>query len=426
MATATKSSDDGTATSVRDDLVEGRSLISPNDGQLESVRTDQSKLRLKSLILFVRGQRPRLSWEAISFVLCVLIPSIAAVVYFAFFAAPQFVVEARFVVRAAELKSSASDQAETAVGSGASISYSASTQPAHIVAHYIRSRAVVEELLKRLDLREIYTREEADPISRLKKGASIEELTDYWLGMTRAYVDAPSGIITVEVKAFRPGDAYAIAQALIAVSENLVNEMSRKARKDILQAAEEEVRRADAQLRATLLALQQARDNEQMLDPVKAADEVGKLLMQLTTDKVRIESELYVASRSLSPESPTVRQLTARLQILDRQIETLRAGLAGDSTSRANVAASLRKFEELETRRLLTEKLLTMAEDGLERARIRADRQILYFMVFVPPTLPIKALLPKRLAYSLIFPLGLLVAWGILVLLWKTVEDHRN
>jgi len=289
----------------------------------------------------------------------------------------------------------------------------------------MRSRAAVEELLKRLDLRELYARGEADPISRLKAGASIEELTAYWLRMTRAYVDGPSGIIIVEVRAFRPSDAYAIAQALIAVSETLVNEMSRKARRDILQAAEEEVRRADEQLRAALLALQEVRDSEHMLDPVKAAEEVAKLLMQLTSDKARLESELYVASRSLSPDSPTVRQHAARLQILDRQIETLRAGLAGDSTSKANVASSLRKFEELETKRLLAEKLLAISEEGLERARIRADRQILYFMVFVPPTLPTKALLPKRLEYSLIFPLGFLVAWGILALLWKTVEDHK-
>jgi|FEC22Drversion2_1045045.scaffolds.fasta_scaffold00324_16 capsular polysaccharide transport system permease protein len=427
MATAIKPSDRDIPTRPNEDVGEAR-LPDVQENSLQPIRLDGSHSRLKSLIPFFRKEGPRFPWLGVSFILGVLMPGLASVIYFAFIAAPQFVVETRLVVRAAELGGggSGSDQPDIAVGGSAAMSYSAAAQPAHIVAHYIRSQAAVEDLLKRVDLREIYTRGDTDPLSRLKKDASIEELTRYWLTMTRAYVDAPSGIITVEVKAFRATDAYAIAQALIAASENLVNEMSHKARQDILQAAEEEVRRADEQLRAALLALQQARNSEGMLDPVKAADETAKLLMQLMAEKVRIDSELYVASRSLSSESPTVRQLTARVQILDRQIETLRASLAGDSTSKANVAASFRKFEELETRRLLAEKLLTISEDGLERARIRADRQILYFMVFVPPTLPSRALLPKRLAYSLIFPLGFLVAWAILALLWKTVEDHRT
>lgn len=425
MALATRPPIDGTATPVPDAI---------GETQLPSVAEDRGtglpatgrRSRLASLVPFFGERRPRFSWEGISFILCVIIPSIASVVYFALIAAPQYVVETRLVVRAADFKGSGAEPGTVSVGGSAAVSFSAAAQPAHIVAHFIRSRAIVEELLKRIDLREMYSRDQSDPLSRLKANASIEELTRYWQTMTRAYVDAPSGIITVEVKAFRAADAYAISQAIIAVSENLVNDISRKARRDILQGAEEEVRRADEQLRSVLKAFQEARDSEGMLDPVKTAKETGKLLIALAAEKVRLESDLFVASKSLSPEAPTIRQLTARLQVLDDQIKKLQAGLAGDATSQANVAASLRKFEELETRRILAEKLLTISEDGLERARVRADRQLLYFMVFVPPTLPSKALLPARLAYSFIFPLGFLVAWAILALLWKTVEDHRN
>ena len=424
MTSATQPSTSGAVTPILSG-VEAQ-LPSATDAGLEGLAVAKPRSKLASLIpFFGEERRTRMSWELATFLVFVVLPSFVAVIYFAFIAAPVYVVETRLVVRSADIRGG-TDANNVSVGSSAAVAYSAAAQPAHIVAHFIRSRSIVEEVLQRVDLRQIYTHDDTDPLSRLKENASIEELTKYWQNMTRAYVDGPSGIIFVEVKAFRAEDAYAISEAVIAVSEKLVNEISRKARRDILQAAEEELQHADEQLRGVLAGLQQARNNEGMLDPVKAAEATSKLLIELTAEKVRLENDIFVASRSLSQNAPSIRQSKARLQALDDQIEKLRGGLAGDATAKANVAASLRKFEELETRRLLAEKLLTISEEGLERARARADRQLIYFMVFVPPTMPTKALLPARLSYSIIFPLGFLIAWAIGTLLWKTIEDHRN
>lgn len=409
-----------------DGMLKGRSLLSSKETPLGDVARNQVSLR-NSRSPFSNLRAMKASWELISFIIFVLIPSIGAVFYFALIAAPQFVAETRFVIRSADLSSPAADRPDNLSNSqGASVAYSPTSQNAYIIAHYIRSRAAVEDLLKKIDLREIYAGQDADSLARLGRNASIEELTDYWLNMIRAYVDSPSGIVTVEVRAFKASDALKIAQALVVLSENLVNEISRKARQDVLRTAEEEVLNTNATLRSTLVELQRTRDSEGMLDPRWAAEETGKLLFQLMAHRARLESDVYVASRSLGRDTPNVRQLTARLEITNQQIESLKAAVAGDSTSATNIASSLRKFEELEIKRLLAEKLLSMAEDGLERARIRAERQNLYFMVFMAPSLPVEALLPKRVAYSFIVPLGFLVAWGILMLLWKTIEDHRT
>jgi capsular polysaccharide transport system permease protein len=66
-----------------------------------------------------------------------------------------------------------------------------------------------------------------------------------------------------------------------------------------------------------------------------------------------------------------------------------------------------------------------MAQDGLERARLRAEQQNLYISVFVPPSLPQEAKYPERLAFSFIIPVGLLILWGIFALIAAAVEDHR-
>jgi capsular polysaccharide transport system permease protein len=281
-------------------------------------------------------------------------------------------------------------------------------------------------LSKTIDLREIFRRPEADFLARLASDASLEELVDYWQQMVHSYVDGPSAIVTFQVRAFRPDDALRVAQAICILSERLVNEISRRSRQDIMRASEEEVRQADAQLRLALQALQAARDVEGMLDPTKAADDTGKLLLQLMGDKIRIESELFAASRTMAQNAPSVRYLRSRVEIVDGQIASLKATLTGKEGAARTVSASLRKFEELERDRFVADKLLTVAEDGLSRARKRAERQNLYLMVFIPPVSPTYAEYPERLAYSVLLPLAFLVLWGIGALLIAAIEDHRT
>lgn len=396
-----------------------QAVVAPNASSLVWQRVRLRTRRVLRLAVMSGGRR----WGPISFVGLVAMPSVLSVLYFALVAAPQYMVETRMVVRSAETSEPTSSTSPMVNY----LTFSSTAQNAYIVAHYIRSRAIVEDLITiaGLNLRAIYRRPEADFWARLKDNATTEELVDYWLDMVRAYVDATSGIVAVEIKAFRPQDALALAQALTSLSERLVNNMSQHAREDVMGAAVDEVRLADSRMRSALQALQAARNAEGMLDPIKSANETGKLLVQLLNERVRLESELYVASRSLDKTAPSVRQMGARLQVLDDQINKLKAGMAGKSSVAHNVASSLNKFELLETQRLLAEKLLDSAEEGLERARIRAERQNLYLMVFVPGSLPVKAQFPRRVAYSFLLPTVFLIGWSIIALMFASIEDHR-
>ncbi len=396
-----------------------RSLLA----RFRSYPTDSApRSTLNSPLLWLR----RAGWAPISFVLCVVIPSIGFILYFATLAAPQFVVEARFIVRTADVGTTSSDAISSAVSAlSSSLSYSPSAQNSYVVAQYIKSRAAIDDLEKLVNLREIFRRPEADFWARLKENATAEELVDYWKNMVRAYVDAPSTIVTVEVKAFRPDDALTLCRAILTLSEQLVNRISERARLDVMRSSEEEVRRANGLLRAALQNMQTARDAEGVLDPAKASDETGKLLMQLMVEKTRLEGDLYFAQQVMGKDAPSVRQLSARSEILDRQLTALKSTLAGRDAADNNMAASLRRFEELEAQRILADKLLTFAEEGLERARIRAERQNLYFMVFVAPMPPNEATLPLRVTYSILLPIACFVIWGMFALIWAAVEDHR-
>jgi capsular polysaccharide transport system permease protein len=368
-------------------------------------------------------QKP--SGYLLSLILFVAIPTIASMIYLIFIASDQYVAEARFAVRASQFELDQSKQKSAASSSGAGAIPALASQDAYIIENYIHSRAIIDDLSKKLDLRKIFQRPEADFWARLPENASVEQFTDYWKTMVLTYVDGPSGIVTVDAKAFRPDDALSLSQAIVEASEKLANEVSARSRNDAMKRAEEEVRRYEERVQTALLDMRKYRDTVGYIDPVASATSTSALLLQIMAEKIRLESEYFVASRAMAPDAPTVVTLKNRLDSLDAQIAQLRSKLTGKSPEEATISASLTKFEALELQRTFAEKLYGLAEDGLERARLKAEQQNIYVTVFVPPALPQDAKYPERYSLSALIPIGLLIVWGIFALMGAAVEDHR-
>lgn len=359
----------------------------------------------------------------LSFIAFAIIPSFVASIYFAFFASDQFAVETRFAVRAIELEAVA-----TPKGESAAFTFTPSGQNAYIVTSYIRSRAIVSDVLAKLDLRALYRRPEADFWARLRRNATIDELTDYWQSMVETTVDANSSLVTVNVRAFRKEDAYALANAIVAASEALVNRISERARRDATAMAEKDVRRAFEAVQATLSDLHKFRDEFGVIDPTQTGTEIGKLLAPLVAQKIKLESELFVAGHELSPDAPTVRVLREQLDSAEKQIKELKGKLTSNDSARSSgstLSGILAKFEELEVRKALAERFYALSKADLDRAQLRANRQSIYLTVFVPPAAPEISRYPHRLSYPLLIFLGFAIVWSIVVLLLATIEDHR-
>jgi capsular polysaccharide transport system permease protein len=379
---------------------------------------------------FLQDALPRVKASPllVSFVAVVLVPAFAALVYFALIASDQFAAQARFAVRQIDIGSSDSMATAENSASGSTdvnFSFTAPGQNAYIVTSYIQSRAIVDDLNETLNLREIFRRPEADFWARLQRNASIDELTDYWKSMVGTYIDAPSGIVTLNVRAFRPDDAVALAKAVLTLSEALVNRISDRARRDAMESSEEEVRRTFAMTQSALADLRQFRDSSGIIDPVQAGTDIGKLLLPLLTEKIRLESDLFVASRDLDKTAPTIIAMKSQLDATEKQIADLRGKLTNTDGDNKTLAASLAKFEQLDLKRQFAEKLYTLAQADLDRARLRAERQSVYLTVFVPPSPPEESRYPRRIAFPILIFLGLGIVWSIGAMVVASVEDHR-
>ena len=360
-----------------------------------------------------------ISGYLLSFFAMVVLPAIASTLYFTLIASDQYVSETRFAV------ASANAEKATTTRSSAMGGLTASTHDSYMVAAYIRSRACVEEVSRTLNLQQIFRRPEADILARLKAQPSPEELTKYWESMVSSYADPPSGIVTVSVSAFRQDDALAIAQAILKASEKIANEISIRAREDVMGMAEREVTASDDRMIASLADMRAFREKSGFIDPKQQAELISRILQDLLSQRIRLQTQYEVSSRAMSPEAPTLQSIKGRLDQLDLQIADQKAKLTSQSKDPKALANLLPKYEELLMRNTFASRLYSLAADGLERARLRAEAQAIYINVFVPPRLPQEAMFPERFASSVKVALALLIVWGIVALVAAMVEDHK-
>ncbi len=368
----------------------------------------------------------------LSLIAVVFFPVVASGVYLFAYATDQYVAETRFAVRKSEAPRG-SDGVDAPGGGSTTVATSSllsgglnlAGEDAEIVASYIHSRAAVDDVSRMLDLRGIFQRPEADFWARLPDNATAESLTKYWNGMVSVYVESSSGIVIVSANAFRREDALALARAILTSAENLANSLTLKMRADQTRLAENEVRRSEGGVRFALANLTSFRNTQGLIDPVESSQSTGKLLLQLMSDKITTEGQLFVTQRSQGPDAPGISGTKARLDSINKHIADLQSQLAGNKQASKNMAATLSKFEELEIAKEFAEKLFDFSRLGLERAQLTAMTQSIYLAVFMQPSLPQDFTYPERFTDFFLVALAALMAWVSGATITASILDHR-
>jgi capsular polysaccharide transport system permease protein len=327
-----------------------------------------------------------------------VLPTALVVGYISFGMSNQYMSEARFAVRGGERGS------VDPIGALTGLSSFTQAQDSLIVANYVKSRAIVEDLDRTIGLREMFSRYDIDWLSRFNRTAPIEDLVKYWRWKIRASIESPSGIITIQVRAFSPEDALKISNAVVSLSEQLINAMSTRALRDAMEEAESELERAEKRLGKVREALHDLRNAQSTLDPRRTAEGINKLIGELRLERARLEEEANSAKRSQVDETaPQMQLLRTRIQVVDDQIVDLERQLTSSTESSTTpVSGKITRFDELELERQIAEKQYTLAVAAFERARVNAERQKVYLSTFVAPLLPQDVASPKRLWLSVI------------------------
>ncbi|MGV1835586.1 capsule biosynthesis protein [Rhizobium rhizogenes] len=362
----------------------------------------------------------------ITFLLFVILPFLACSVYYIFIASDQYVAEARFAVRALSGTSSGDKgdgTSDNSTGPAGLLNMRSASQDAYVVTSFIHSTEILKRIGEKLDYRSMFVRPDADFFSRFRSSQSDQEFLDYWADHVSAYIDVSSGIITLKVRAFTPDDSVKLSQAIIQESELLINELSQRARDDIVQSMRGDVEKSGKAYSDTLTALNLFQHQSGLLSPETQATSSSTLLTGLLTQKLEFETRLFVMRQSNADSSPAYQQLTLAQQSLQDQIDKMKLELTGPEN--ASLAKALLEYSQLDTNRMIAEKLYEASQRNYDTVLAEALRKTLYLAVFVSPSLPDEAIFPHRFTTPLMILLALSIIWMTLSLIWASVEDHR-
>lgn len=356
----------------------------------------------------------------LALVLIVAVPTLLTACYFAFWASDVYTSESRFVVRSPERP------ARTALGNLLQGTGFGKTQDdSYTVREYILSRDALHVLNERLHIKAAYASKDIDILSRfagLDFDDSFEALHRYYQGKVEVLTDPNSSIVTLTVKAFNPRDAANANRILLEQSEELVNRLNERGRRDLIRYAQNEVVQAEKAARAAALALSRYRNKQSVVDPERQAavqlQQVAKLQDEL------IATTTHLAQlQAFTPNNPQIPALRNRSATLRQEIAAETSRVAGGRSSLANKAADIQQLA-LETD--FANKQLASALASLETARNEAQRQQVYLERIAQPSLPDVAQEPRRVRSVLATLAVGLMAWGVLSMLLAGLREHQD
>jgi capsular polysaccharide transport system permease protein len=352
--------------------------------------------------------------------LYVLLPTLAASAYYAFWASPQYESYAIFAVQSSELRPSLGMD-----GLLAGLASSAGGHDALAVRDYVLSRDMLARLDKEQGFIAHYKAPAQDLLSRLNGGASFEEAYEYFGHKVYADFDQVSGSVTIRVRAFSAQKAAAISAAILAYSEEMVNKLSERERRDRTSYAEAEVKKAEERLsiaRKRIVSLQQQHSD---FNPLQTATAAMAIRTELEGELAKARAELMQLKSFMKDDAPQVRAVTEKVKSLSAQVSSESRRLV-DPSKPGGLNTSFADFEAAMVEKEFAQKAYESAMATLEMARADADRQHRYVAVIASPSKPDESTYPHRFRSVLTAFVASFLLWGVLSLMTAAVREHAR
>ena len=360
----------------------------------------------------------------VSFLLMVIAPLVVTIHYLYGYAQDQYASHAGFTVRSEE-----GGSATDILGGIAQFAGGGTSADGDILFAFISSAELVARLTQRMDLIAHYAAPHArDPVFALSPEASFEDLVSHWQRVVRVSYAQGSGLIDLQVLAFDPATAHALATAIVAESQSLINELNMQARADAMRFAEGDLEAALARLRAAREALTQFRTQTRIVDP--ESDLQGRTgvlnTLQQQLAAALIEFDL-LSENTANPNDPRVIQAQRRIEVIRERIQQERLDFATRDIGSAGMdyPSLMARFEGLLVDRQFAEESYRAALTALDVARTNATRQSRYLAVYIRPTLPESAQFPRREVITALTLMFLLLGWAIAALIYYSIRDRQ-
>ncbi len=377
-----------------------------------------------------RTRARRRHWAVLlSFLLMVVAPTAISAWYLWTRAADRYVSVAGFSVRREDAGSAfelLGGMAELGAGSGSDTD---------ILYEFIQGQELVAKVDAALDLRSLWSRPDpdVDPVFAYHPPGAIEDLTDYWQRMVGVYNDTGTGLISIQVQAFAPGDAQAIAQMIYDESTAMINRLSAESQADATRFSREELDLAVERLKAAREAVTRFRNRTQIVDPTASIQSQMGLLSSLEAQLAETLIDLDILRQTTSAEDPRIVAAERRVAVIETRMAEERRKLGigtgvvpGEAGDDGNAFADLLgEYERLIVDLQFAEQAYTAALVTFDGTVAESRRQSRYLAAHIRPTLAESPDHPQREVLTALVAVFSFMIWAFLVLAGYALRDRR-
>lgn len=356
----------------------------------------------------------------IRLVIFVVFPTLLATAYYAVWATPQYESYAIFTVQSSELR--------PALGMDGLLAGLANGGAGHdtlAVRDYVLSRDMLSRLDKERGFIAHYKDPKHDFFSRLRATASFEEAYEYFERKVYADYDQVSGSVTVRVRAFSAEKSQDLSQSILDYSEEMVNRLSDRERRDRTSYAEAEVKRAEQRLtvaRKVIVDLQQKHED---FNPLQSATAAMTIRTGLEVELAKARAEVQQLKSFMHQDAPQVRAANEKVKSLSAQVAGESRKLV-DPSKPNGLNTAFADFEVAMVEKEFAQKAYESAMATLELARADADRQHRYVAVIASPSKPDESTYPHRIRSVVAAFVICFLLWGVVSLMAAAVREHAR
>lgn len=350
----------------------------------------------------------------------VVIPTLCSVLYFGVLASKVYISESRFIVRTPDKPS--------LTGIGVMLKnagFSNASDEAYAANDYILSR----DALQAINADGRFLRSYSDPaVSIFNRfdpigiSPSFESLYKYFKRKVVAENNATTGITTLTVRAYNPGDAQKFNEELLRMAEETVNRLNNRAQADLIRFATQEVRESEEEAQRAAIALAAYRNSHGVIDPERQASAQLQTLSKFEDTLIATRAQLSTM-RKTAADNPGIAVLKNRITSLSREMAAEVARVAGQDKSLASEAS---EYQGLILADEIAAKELTAAVASLGQAQTEARRQQSYVERIAQPSLPDAAGEPHRIRDVFATILLGLIVWSIARMLNASIREHLD
>ncbi|CUW45931.1 hypothetical protein GHA01_25330 [Novacetimonas hansenii] len=369
------------------------------------------------MMVFLRRRAPVL--------IVVVLPTVLALLYYLLLASGQYESEAAFVVKDSRpsTRSAASGGGGMMGGGvmGMAMAGGGGLAEGFAVNTYMKSHDAVDALQKRLNLVAMYRHADTDILSRLfYADPTPERLLWYYQNHVDVVFHEDTGVTSLDVRAFRPDEAKKIAEELLKLGEERINEFNEQVAQNTIKVADVEVSAAENRVREIQARMTAFRQKSGDIDPSKSSVVGISLIGQLQTELAQADTQLTQMLRNLAPSSPQVQTLKLRINALDTQIKDQQMHVH----EKGGVSVNMAEYDQLMLEREFAQSAYVSSATQLETARAAALQQQVYVVRVVQPNLPGMPTYPHTFLMVLAVLVGSSLTFMIGRLLITGMREH--